>query len=55
MMTSEQEPFVCFIPRKLQVQGDDAEVKNYQGPTPIELLEPLFSNKVCRYKVELPE
>lgn len=50
-MSADKEPFVCYVPRKLQVEGDDTNVRNYQGPTPYELLEPLFANKVCRYKV----
>ncbi|XP_003741103.1 endoplasmic reticulum lectin 1 [Galendromus occidentalis] len=52
MMSADKEPYVCYVPKTLQVEGRDADVRNYVGPTPHELLEPLFSHKVCRYKLD---
>lgn len=51
MMSSDKEPYVCFVPRHLEVKASEATTRNYNGPTPLELLEPLLANRVCRYKV----
>ncbi|OQR78073.1 endoplasmic reticulum lectin 1-like, partial [Tropilaelaps mercedesae] len=50
MMSSDKEPYVCFVPRHLEVKASEATTRGYDGPTPLELLEPLLINRVCRYK-----
>ncbi|XP_022669799.1 endoplasmic reticulum lectin 1-like [Varroa destructor] len=52
MMSSDKEPYVCFVPRHLEVKASEATTRNYNGPTPLELLEPLLANRVCRYKLD---
>lgn len=48
--TSDKEKYECQIPELhvKEMQNSD----KYEGPTPINLLKPLFSQKICSYRLE---
>lgn len=48
--TSDKEKYECQIP-ELHVKEMHKNDK-YEGPTPINLLKPLFSQKICSYRLE---
>ncbi|XP_027720874.1 endoplasmic reticulum lectin 1 [Vombatus ursinus] len=50
MTTAHKEKYKCILP--LVASGDEEEEKDYKGPTPGELLEPLFKQSSCSYRIE---
>uniref|UniRef100_A0A673YU56 Endoplasmic reticulum lectin n=1 Tax=Salmo trutta TaxID=8032 RepID=A0A673YU56_SALTR len=50
MTTTEKETYKCLLPSLSN--GDDDDVKEYAGPTPGDLLEPLFKQSSCSYRIE---
>nr|XP_020665580.1 endoplasmic reticulum lectin 1 [Pogona vitticeps] len=50
MTTADKEKYKCILP--LLTGGDEEEEKDYQGPSPTELLEPLFKQSSCSYRIE---
>ncbi|XP_044519266.1 endoplasmic reticulum lectin 1 isoform X3 [Gracilinanus agilis] len=50
MTTVDKERYKCILP--LVASGDEEEEKDYKGPTPDELLEPLFKQSSCSYRIE---
>uniref|UniRef100_A0A8C5C7G8 Endoplasmic reticulum lectin n=1 Tax=Gadus morhua TaxID=8049 RepID=A0A8C5C7G8_GADMO len=49
MTTTEKEKYKCLLPSLASGDGDDD--KMYKGPTPGVLLEPLFKQSSCSYRV----
>uniref|UniRef100_A0A8C8GRZ2 Endoplasmic reticulum lectin n=1 Tax=Oncorhynchus tshawytscha TaxID=74940 RepID=A0A8C8GRZ2_ONCTS len=49
MTTTEKEKYKCLLPSLSN--GDDDDVKEYAGPTPGDLLDPLFKQSSCSYRV----
>ncbi|XP_036291201.1 endoplasmic reticulum lectin 1 isoform X4 [Pipistrellus kuhlii] len=50
MTTPHKEKYKCILP--LVTGGDEEEEKDYKGPNPRELLEPLFKQSSCSYRIE---
>ncbi|KAM6367187.1 endoplasmic reticulum lectin 1 isoform 2-T3 [Alca torda] len=50
MTTVDKEKYKCILP--LISSGNEEEEKDYKGPTPGELLEPLFKQSSCSYRIE---
>ncbi|KAI6072033.1 Endoplasmic reticulum lectin 1 [Aix galericulata] len=50
MTTVDKEKYKCILP--LIASGSEEEEKDYKGPTPGELLEPLFKQSSCSYRIE---
>uniref|UniRef100_A0A8C4UIP8 Endoplasmic reticulum lectin n=1 Tax=Falco tinnunculus TaxID=100819 RepID=A0A8C4UIP8_FALTI len=50
MTTVDKEKYKCILP--LIASGNEEEEKDYKGPTPGELLEPLFKQSSCSYRIE---
>ncbi|XP_056147805.1 endoplasmic reticulum lectin 1 isoform X2 [Lampris incognitus] len=50
MMTPEKERYKCLLP-SLSTGGEDDD-KDYTGPDPGVLLEPLFKQSSCSYRIE---
>ncbi|XP_035611927.1 endoplasmic reticulum lectin 1-like isoform X3 [Oncorhynchus keta] len=50
MTTTEKEKYKCLLPSLSN--GDDDDVKAYAGPTPGDLLDPLFKQSSCSYRIE---
>ncbi|XP_072247269.1 endoplasmic reticulum lectin 1 [Leuresthes tenuis] len=50
MTTTEKEKYKCLLP-SLTAKDDDDE-KGYSGPSPGDLLEPLFKRSSCSYRIE---
>uniref|UniRef100_A0AC11AQ75 Endoplasmic reticulum lectin 1 n=1 Tax=Ovis aries TaxID=9940 RepID=A0AC11AQ75_SHEEP len=50
MTTTHKEKYKCILP--LVASGDEEEEKDYKGPNPRELLEPLFKQSSCSYRIE---
>uniref|UniRef100_A0A7M4G0I4 Endoplasmic reticulum lectin n=1 Tax=Crocodylus porosus TaxID=8502 RepID=A0A7M4G0I4_CROPO len=50
MTTVDKEKYKCLLP--LIASGDEEEEKDYKGPSPRELLEPLFKQSSCSYRIE---
>ncbi|XP_055745911.1 endoplasmic reticulum lectin 1-like isoform X2 [Salvelinus fontinalis] len=50
MTTTEKEKYKCLLPSLSN--GDDDDVKEYAGPTPGDLLDPLFKQSSCSYRIE---
>uniref|UniRef100_A0A673LR17 Endoplasmic reticulum lectin n=1 Tax=Sinocyclocheilus rhinocerous TaxID=307959 RepID=A0A673LR17_9TELE len=50
MTTAEKEKYKCLLPSLYGNQEDD--VKEYGGLSPAELLEPLFKQSSCSYRIE---
>ncbi|KAM9069108.1 endoplasmic reticulum lectin 1 isoform X1 [Sarcophilus harrisii] len=50
MTTADKEKYKCILP--LVASGDEEEEKDYKGPSPGELLEPLFKQSSCSYRIE---
>ncbi|CAH0714622.1 unnamed protein product, partial [Brenthis ino] len=48
--TSHKEKYECHIP-ELHVK-ETQSIDEYEGPSPINLLKPLFSQKICSYRLE---
>jgi len=45
-----QETYKCILPNI--VEKEDVSVEPYSGPSPLELLSPLFSQGTCSYRLE---
>uniref|UniRef100_A0A8C9G0R0 Endoplasmic reticulum lectin n=1 Tax=Pavo cristatus TaxID=9049 RepID=A0A8C9G0R0_PAVCR len=50
MTTADKERYKCVLP--LTAGGAEEEEKDYRGPAPGELLEPLFKQSSCSYRIE---
>ncbi|KAM3606858.1 uncharacterized protein V6R79_024604 [Siganus canaliculatus] len=50
MTTTEKEKYKCRLPSL--ATGDEDDDKDYSGPSPGELLEPLFKRSSCSYRIE---
>uniref|UniRef100_A0A0B8RYX7 Endoplasmic reticulum lectin n=1 Tax=Philothamnus irregularis TaxID=1899461 RepID=A0A0B8RYX7_9SAUR len=50
MTTADKEKYKCILP--VLANGDEEEDKDYKGPSPAELLEPLFKQSSCSYRIE---
>uniref|UniRef100_A0A674B7A7 Endoplasmic reticulum lectin n=1 Tax=Salmo trutta TaxID=8032 RepID=A0A674B7A7_SALTR len=50
MTTTEKEKYKCLLPSLSNGDGDDDKV--YAGPTPGDLLDPLFKQNSCSYRIE---
>ncbi|CAN9499883.1 unnamed protein product [Ophioblennius macclurei] len=50
MTTAEKENYKCLLPSL--TGGEEDDEKEYTGPTPSELLEPLFKRSSCSYRIE---
>ncbi|KAJ8248284.1 hypothetical protein GJAV_G00240350 [Gymnothorax javanicus] len=50
MTTTDKEKYKCLLPSLSN--GDDDEEKEYSGPSPALLLEPLFKQSSCSYRIE---
>ncbi|CAH2076942.1 unnamed protein product, partial [Iphiclides podalirius] len=48
--TSDNEKYECHLPELESKQTDNTA--EYVGPSPISLLNPLFSQKICSYRLE---
>ncbi|XP_038214508.1 endoplasmic reticulum lectin 1 isoform X2 [Zerene cesonia] len=48
--TTHKEQYECRLP-KLQNKVTTS-IEDYDGPTPFELLKPIFSQKICSYRLE---
>ncbi|VVC26705.1 Mannose-6-phosphate receptor binding domain,Glucosidase II beta subunit-like [Cinara cedri] len=49
--TAIGETYRCYLPPD-QDEGNDEFDSSYSGPSPLELLSPLFSKQTCSYKVD---
>uniref|UniRef100_A0A8C6VBS4 Endoplasmic reticulum lectin n=1 Tax=Naja naja TaxID=35670 RepID=A0A8C6VBS4_NAJNA len=50
MTTADKEKYKCILP--VLANGDEEEEKDYKGPSPAELLDPLFKQSSCSYRIE---
>lgn len=50
MTTTEKEKYKCLLPSLSN--GDEDDDKDYSGPSPGELLDPLFKRSSCSYRIE---
>uniref|UniRef100_A0A3Q0SS38 Endoplasmic reticulum lectin n=1 Tax=Amphilophus citrinellus TaxID=61819 RepID=A0A3Q0SS38_AMPCI len=50
MTTTEKEKYKCLLPSL--TTGEEDDDKEYGGPEPGELLEPLFKRSSCSYRIE---
>ncbi|KAG8123074.1 putative Endoplasmic reticulum lectin 1 protein [Naja naja] len=55
MTTADKEKYKCILP--VLANGDEArnnieEEKDYKGPSPAELLDPLFKQSSCSYRIK---
>ncbi|CAH2991090.1 unnamed protein product [Chilo suppressalis] len=48
--TAQKEKYECHIP-ELQTK-ESISIEDYDGPSPINLLKPLFAQKICSYRLE---
>ncbi|XP_026732359.1 endoplasmic reticulum lectin 1 isoform X1 [Trichoplusia ni] len=48
--TGNKEEYECHIP-ELQAK-ESKSIEDYDGPSPLSLLKPLFSQKICSYRLE---
>ncbi|XP_060070103.1 endoplasmic reticulum lectin 1-like [Ylistrum balloti] len=51
MKTGANEKYKCVLPDTKDSE-DDSSKRNYAGPTPDELMESLFQQKTCSYRIE---
>lgn len=49
LKTAIGESYQCFLPKQDEV-NKESEL-SYNGPSPLELLSPLFSKQACSYRV----
>lgn len=47
--TENQEKYTCLIPQLVEKEKDVNE--KYNGPNPLDLLTPLFTQSSCSYRV----
>ncbi|XP_073484664.1 endoplasmic reticulum lectin 1 [Aquarana catesbeiana] len=50
MTTADKEKYKCMLPPS--ASENQEEERDYKGPTPAELLEPLFRQTSCSYRIE---
>uniref|UniRef100_A0A3Q4AJT0 Endoplasmic reticulum lectin n=1 Tax=Mola mola TaxID=94237 RepID=A0A3Q4AJT0_MOLML len=50
MTTTKKEKYKCLLPSL--TSGDEDDDKEYSGPSPADLLEPLFKRSSCSYRIE---
>ncbi|KAM9315858.1 endoplasmic reticulum lectin 1 [Gastrophryne carolinensis] len=50
MTTSDKEKYKCLLPPTASEHQE--EERDYKGPSPVELLEPLFKQTSCSYRIE---
>ncbi|KAM7408911.1 hypothetical protein PAMA_002568 [Pampus argenteus] len=50
MTTTEKEKYKCLLPSL--TTGDEDDDKEYSGPSPGQLLDPLFKRSSCSYRIE---
>ncbi|EFX71320.1 hypothetical protein DAPPUDRAFT_308922 [Daphnia pulex] len=50
MVTARKEKYVCSIPKMLETKEE--EIPIYEGPNPLQLLSPLFTQMSCSYRLE---
>nr|DBA27147.1 TPA: hypothetical protein GDO54_011322 [Pyxicephalus adspersus] len=50
MTTADKEKYKCMLPPTASENQD--EERDYKGPSPAELLEPLFKQTSCSYRIE---
>uniref|UniRef100_A0A3Q3BE45 Endoplasmic reticulum lectin n=1 Tax=Kryptolebias marmoratus TaxID=37003 RepID=A0A3Q3BE45_KRYMA len=50
MTTTEKEKYKCLLPSL--TSGEEDDKKGYTGPSPGELLDPLFKRSSCSYRIE---
>uniref|UniRef100_A0AAQ5Y2E8 Endoplasmic reticulum lectin n=1 Tax=Amphiprion ocellaris TaxID=80972 RepID=A0AAQ5Y2E8_AMPOC len=50
MTTTEKEKYKCLLPSL--TAGEEDDEKEYSGPSPGELLDPLFKRSSCSYRIE---
>ncbi|XP_033859433.1 endoplasmic reticulum lectin 1-like [Acipenser ruthenus] len=50
MTTTDKETYKCLLPSL--ASGDEGDDKNYSGPNPAALLELLFKQSSCSYRIE---
>ncbi|XP_032515474.2 endoplasmic reticulum lectin 1 isoform X1 [Danaus plexippus] len=50
VVTSHKERYDCYLP-ELQ-EKESTGIQDYDGPSPINLMKPLFSQKICSYRLE---
>ncbi|ETN78930.1 glucosidase II beta subunit-like protein [Necator americanus] len=48
--TQNNENYICKMPESSMTNDND--VSSYTGPTPVELLAPVYKEKLCSYRVE---
>jgi len=49
VVTAIGESYKCFLPNQDEVNKESDTT--YNGPSPLELLSPLFSKQACSYRV----
>ncbi|XP_050036580.1 endoplasmic reticulum lectin 1 [Dermacentor andersoni] len=52
MVSAEKERYQCLLPANPLSREDADAASPYTGPTPLELLKPLFSRLFCSYRLE---
>lgn len=50
VISADNEPYTCFLPNLEKKQLNDGV--QYEGPTPIEILKPLFQESMCTFRLE---
>ncbi|RCN45685.1 glucosidase II beta subunit-like protein [Ancylostoma caninum] len=48
--TQNNENYICKMPEAPKTRAED--ISTYTGPTPVELLAPVYKEKLCSYRVE---
>lgn len=48
--TTNKESYECLIP--LVTVEETKKIEDYDGPSPLHLLKPLFTQKICSYRLE---
>ncbi|EYC15853.1 hypothetical protein Y032_0035g3002 [Ancylostoma ceylanicum] len=48
--TQNNENYICKMPEAPKTRAED--ISTYKGPTPVELLAPVYKEKLCSYRVE---
>uniref|UniRef100_A0A914WBL5 Endoplasmic reticulum lectin 1 n=1 Tax=Plectus sambesii TaxID=2011161 RepID=A0A914WBL5_9BILA len=49
--TGSDEKYLCSLPKA--PDGDKPKVQSYHGPTPGELMAPLYNQRSCTYRMEM--
>lgn len=49
--TAIGESYKCFLPKQDEVNKESEP--SYNGPSPLELLSPLFTKQACSYRVNI--